>query len=129
MVERVKEIINTKLEKGETLLSIGYFKKGLPLAAMLITTWAAFTFKYYYMGVTNRRLFIIPAGGFGPVEKKSISVPLSNVEMEGKNLFVKQLKDDKTQKFVRYGIPELIGVDIREFEKAIETSKGNNSKK
>lgn len=123
-VEKTKEIINSKLERGEKLLSVGYFRKGFPLAAFLLTSWAAFTWKFYFIGVTNKRLFIIPTNSLGfLVEKKCVDVPLSNVDMKGKDLFVSLTENEKPKKFTRTGIAEWIGVDINEFENAIKNRK------
>jgi len=124
MVERIKEVINPRLDQGENILSIGYFKQGLPHLLALITFSGAYALKTYYLGVTSKRLFIVPIDNITQKVDNNISdVQLSNVEMKGKNLFVRLSKDKKPQKFVRTGIPELIGIDIHEFEKVIADSK------
>ena len=56
--ENAREMLTPKLESGEELRSVGYFRTGPFWAMILLSDSFVFAIKYYYLGVTNKRLII-----------------------------------------------------------------------
>jgi hypothetical protein len=126
MIDQAYELIKSKLEIGERILSVGYFRQGIPLLVALITSSGTYAWKLSFIGITNKRLFILPFDNFSFKINNNIEVfPLSIVDlsMDGKNLFIRFPNNSKPQKFVWAGILKVIGLDINEFKKAISDGK------
>ena len=126
MIMKVRNMILPYLGQGEKIQSIGFFRRGAP--GLSIMTVEGYFITFFYLGVTNKRLFIIRTNEFGMlIGKKSYSVPLSHIEMIGKEVYV--TKDDGERiRYIRTGIPQLHGVNIKEFEDAIKKFKKSTFK-
>ena len=112
-----RELITPKLEAGEQLRAVGSFRSGPFWAMMLLSSLFSFAIKYYYMGVTNKRLIIVRINGWGkPMEEGSTAVPLSQVIKKGNALIVKLPEREKPQKYDMYfGLSKLTGYNKEEF--------------
>jgi hypothetical protein len=115
--EIARELITPKLEAGEQLRSVGSFRTGPFWAMMLLSNLFAFAIKYYYLGVTNKRLIIVRINGWGkPMDEGSTAVPLTDVIKKGNALMVKLPDKDKPQKFdMDFGLSKLTGYNAEEF--------------
>jgi len=112
-----RKLITPKLEAGEQLRAVGSFRSGPFWAMMLLSSLFSFAIKYYYMGVTNKRLIIVRIDGWGkPMVEGSTAVPLSQVIKKGNALMVKLPEKEKPQKFDMYfGLSKLTGYNKEEF--------------
>jgi hypothetical protein len=123
-IEEVKEMISADLDPGEKIQSIGFFRTGPPLA--LMGTVLLLTSKYYYIGVTNKRLFVIRMHDLGRLDPaQSYHIPLKYVEIKGHNLWVDRIEGESPQKYFRTGA---LDMNIQKFEDAIKKGKKNTSK-
>jgi len=115
--EIAREALTTKLEAGEQLHSVGYFRTGPFWAMVLLSNLFAFALKYYYLGVTNKRLIIVRLNTWGkPADQGGYAIPLTDVEVKGNALMVKLPDKEKPQKFdMFFGISKLTGFDANEF--------------
>jgi hypothetical protein len=115
--EIAREVITPKLEAGEQLRSVGYFRTGPFWAMILLSNLFAFAIKYYYAGVTDKRLIIVKLNAWGkPDDKGGYAIPLADVELKGNSLLVKLPDKEKPQKFeMIFGISKLTGFDSKEF--------------
>ena len=115
--EIARELITPKLEAGELLRSVGSFRTGPFWAMMLLSNLFAFAIKYYYLGVTNKRLIIVRINGWGkPMDEGSIAVPLTDVIQKGNALMIKLPDRDKPEKFeMDFGLSKLTGYNTEEF--------------
>jgi hypothetical protein len=116
-----RELITPKLEADEQLRSVGSFRSGPFWAMMLLSDLFAFAIKYYYMGVTNKRIIIIRINGWGkPMDEGSVAIPLTEVIKKGNALMVKLPNKEKPQKFDMYfGLSRLTGYNKEEFIAAL----------
>ena len=116
-----RELITPKLEAGEQLRSVGSFRSGPFWAMMLLSELFSSAIKYYYMGVTNKRLIIVRIDGWGkPMEEGSTAVPLTEVIKKGNALMVKLPDKEKPKKFDMYfGLSKLTGYNKEEFIAAL----------
>jgi hypothetical protein len=121
LADTAREILATKLEAGEELRSVGYFRTGPFWAMILLSNWFAFAMKYFHIGVTNKRLIIARLNSFNkPIEKDNYSIPLTDVEVKGNMLLVKLPDKEKPVKFVmNFGYKKLTGMDVDEFKAAL----------
>lgn len=127
MVDKVKGMITSYLDRNEKILSIGFFRRGAP--GLLMLSFEMYFSTNFYLGVTNKRLFVIRVGDFGQlIGKKSFNVPLASVEMVKKNVYVTR-EDGERIRYIRTGIPELLGVNIQEFEDVIKKGEKKISPK
>jgi hypothetical protein len=112
-----RKLITPKLEAGEQLRAVGSFRSGPFWAMMLLSSLFSFAIKYYYMGVTNKRLIIIRIDGWGKaMDEGSTAVPLAEVIKNGNALMVKLPEKEKPQKFDMYfGLSKLTGYDKEVF--------------
>lgn len=119
-----RKLITPKLEAGEQLRSVGSFRSGPFWAMMLLSNLFSFAIKYYYAGITDKRLIIIRINGWGnPMEEGSTAVPLTNVIKIGNALMVKLPNKEKPQKFnMDFGLSKLTGYDKEEFMAALPAS-------
>ena len=120
-VDIARELITPKLEAGEQLRSVGSFRSGPFWAMMLLSELFSSAIKYYYMGVTNKRLIIVRIDGWGkPMEEGSTAVPLTEVIKKGNALMVKLPDKEKPKKFDMYfGLSKLTGYNKEEFIAAL----------
>ena len=104
------------MEAGETR-AVGSFRSGPFWVLTLLSSLFSFAIKYYYMGVTNKRLIIVRINGWGkPMEEGSTVVPLSQVIKKGNALIVKLPEREKPQKYDMYfGLSKLTGYNKEEF--------------
>jgi hypothetical protein len=121
LAERARETLSTKLEAGEELRAVGYFQTGPFWAMIILSSWFAFAMKYYYVGVTGRRLIIVRVNSWGkPIDEDNHSVPLNDVEVKGTALLIKLPTKEKPVKFVmNFGFKGLTGLDYNEFKAAL----------
>ncbi|HEY5270353.1 MAG TPA: hypothetical protein VII97_08450 [Anaerolineales bacterium] len=121
LAELARDALASKLESGEELRSVGYFQTGPFWAMILLSNLFAFALKYYYAGVTNKRLIIVRLNSFNkPVDKGNYSIPLTDVELKGNALMVKLPDKEKPVKFnMNFGFQKLSGMDINEFKAAL----------
>ncbi|TSA47986.1 MAG: hypothetical protein D4R46_00285, partial [Chloroflexi bacterium] len=76
LAELAREALTSKLESGEELRSVGQFRTGPIWAMLLLSNLFAFALKYYYAGVTNKRLIIVRLNSFNkPIDKENYSIP------------------------------------------------------
>jgi len=121
LAELAHEALASKLEPGEELRSVGYFRTGPFWAMILLSDLFAFALKYYYAGVTNKRLIIVRLNAFNkPIDKENYSIPLTDVELKGNALMVKLPDKGKPVKFnMNFGFQKLSGMDVNEFKAAL----------
>jgi hypothetical protein len=112
-----RKLITPKLEAGEQLRAVGSFRSGPFWAMMLLSELLSFAIKYYYLGVTDKRLIIVRINGWGkPMDAGSTAVPLTNVIRKGSALMVKLPNKEKPQKFnMVFGLSKLTGYNQEEF--------------
>lgn len=105
------------METGGQLRSVGYFRTGPIWAMVLVSDLFVFAIKYYYLGVTDKRLIIVRLNTLGePTDQSSCAVPLTDVKVKGNALMVKLPDKEKPQKFnMFFGISKLTGFEPREF--------------
>lgn len=118
-----RELITPKLEAGEQLCSVSSSRSGPFWAMMLLSNLFAFAIKYYYMGVTDKRLIFVRINGWGkPMDEGSAAVPLTDVIKKGNALVVKLPDKEKPQKFeMDFGLSKLTGYNKEEFIAALHT--------
>ena len=123
LAELAREALAAKLESGEELRSVGYFQTGPFWAMILLSNLFAFAMKYYYVGITTKRLIIVRLNSFNkPVDKENYSIPLTDVEVKGNALLVKLPDKEKPVTFVmNFGFQKLSGMDVNEFKAALGT--------
>jgi hypothetical protein len=116
-----REIITTKLEPGEQIRAVGYFRTGPFWAMILLSSWFAFALKYYWIGVTDKRLIIVRLNSFNkPIDKENYALSLTTVEVAGNDILVRLPDKDKPVKFSQnFGLKALTGLDINEFKAAL----------
>ncbi len=121
LAELAREALASKLESGEELRSVGQFRTGPIWAMLLLSNLFAFALKYYYAGVTNKRLIIVRLNSFNkPIDKENYSIPLTDVELKGNALMVKLPDKEKPVKFeMIFGFQKLTGMDVNEFKAAL----------
>jgi hypothetical protein len=121
LAELAREALASKLESVEELRSVGYFRTGPFWAMILLSNLFAFALKYYYAGITNKRLIIVRLNSFNkPVDKENYSIPLTDVELKGNALMVKLPDKEKPIKFeMNFGFQKLTGMDVNEFKAAL----------
>ena len=121
MAEQAREIITPKLEAGEELRAVGRFQTGPFWAMILLSDLFAFAMKYYYIGVTNKRLVIVRLNSFNkPIDKDNYSIPLTDVEVKGDSLKIKLPDKEKPVKFMmNFGLQAMTGMHIKEFKAAL----------
>ena len=121
MAELAREILTPKLEAGEELRSVGKFQTGPFWAMILLSELFAFAMKYYYIGVTNKRLIIVRLKSNKKAsDKDNYSIPLTDVEVKGDALKVKLPDKEKPVKFVmNFGLQAMSGMHIKEFKAAL----------
>jgi len=115
--EIARDVITPKLDAGEQLRSVGSFRTGPFWAMILLSNLFAFAIKYYYLGITNKRVIIVRLNAWGkPTDKDGYTIPLTDVTVKGNALMVKLPDKEKPQKFVmNFGLSKLTGFDIHEF--------------
>ncbi len=118
LAELAREALASKLESGEELRSVGYFQTGPFWAMILLSNLFTFAMKYYYAGVTNKRLIIFRLNSFNkPIDKENYSIPLTDVQVKGNALMVKLPDKEKPVKFtMNFGFQKLSGMDVNEFK-------------
>jgi hypothetical protein len=111
-------ILTPKLESGEEIRAVGYFRTGPFWAMILLSELFAFAMKYYYAGVTNKRLIIVRLkSNKKPSDKDNYSIPLTDVVVKGNALMVKLPDKEKPVKFeMNFGIQKFTGMDVKEFK-------------
>lgn len=121
LAELARAALASKLESGEELRSVGQFRTGPIWAMLLLSNLFAFALKYYYAGVTNKRLIIVRLNSFNkPIDKENYSIPLTDVELKGNALMVKLPDKEKPVKFeMIFGLQKLTGMDVNEFKTAV----------
>jgi hypothetical protein len=121
LAELAREALAPKLESGEELRSVGYFRTGPFWAMMLLSNLFAFAVKYYYVGVTNKRLIFVRLNSLGkPIDKENYSIPLTDVELKRNALTVKLPGKKKPVKFeMKFSFQKLTGMDVNEFKTAV----------
>jgi hypothetical protein len=121
MAEQARAIISPKLEAGEELKSVGHFMTGPFWAMILLSDLFAFAMKYFYIGVTNKRLIIVRIKNKNKaMDKDNYSVPLADVTVKGDALMVKLPEKEKPVKFVMsFGLQVASGMHIKEFKAAL----------
>jgi hypothetical protein len=122
--EVVREALKSKLQPGEQLRSVGMFMTGPFWAMMLVSSLFAFALKYYWIGVTDRRLILVRLNAWGkPSDEGNYDVPLSHVTVRGNALMVVLPDKEKPQQFVmNFGIQKLSGFDAKEFKAALNAN-------
>ena len=121
MADLAREILTPQLEAGEELCSVGKFRTGPFWAMILLSELFAFAMKYYYIGVTNKRLIIVRLKTNKKAsDKDNYSIPLTDVEVKGDALKVKLPDKEKPVKFVmNFGFQASSGMHIKEFKAAL----------
>jgi hypothetical protein len=121
LADTARETLAQKLELGEELRSVGYFRTGPFWAMILLSNWFAFALKYYYIGVTNKRLIIARLNSFNkPIDKDNYNIPLTDVEVKGSSLLIKLPDKEKPVNFVmNFGFQKITGMDMNEFKAAL----------
>ncbi len=121
LAELAREALASKLESGEELRSVGQFRTGPIWATILFSNLFAFALKFYYAGVTNKRLIIVRLNSFNkPIDKETYSILLTGVELNGNVLTIKLPDKEKPVKFeMIFGIQKLTGMDFNEFKAAL----------
>lgn len=122
LAECAHEALAPKLEPGEDLRSVGYFLRTGPFLVtfFLHELWPS-ALKYYFVGVTNKRLIIVRLNSLGkPIEEDNYSIPLTDVKVKGTALLVKLPDKEKPVIFgMSFGSKSLTGMDIKEFMDAL----------
>jgi hypothetical protein len=121
LAELAREALASKLESGEELRSVGYFRTGPFWAMILLSNLFGFALKFYFAGVTNKRLIIVRLNSFNkPIDKENYSIPLTDVELKGNALMVRLPDKEKPVKFeMNFGFQKLTGMDVNEFKAAL----------
>jgi hypothetical protein len=119
-VELALDAITPQLQPDEQLRTIGYFRTGPFWAMILLSSLFSFSMKYYYIGVTNKRLIFIPLNSWGkPDMKKVTAVLLRDAVLKGSSLLVKMPDNAKPTKFdMQFGIEKISGFSSQEFKAA-----------
>ena len=121
MADLAREILTPKLEAGEELKSVGHFMTGPFWAMILLSDLFAFAMKYFYIGVTNKRLIIVRIKNKKKaMDKNNYNVPLTDVTVKGDALMIKLPDKEKPEKFVMsFGLQAASGMHIKEFKAAL----------
>jgi hypothetical protein len=121
LAENARATLVTKLEPGEELRSVGLFRTGPFWAMVLLSSWFTFAMKYWWIGVTTKRLIIVRINSFyKPMTQNNYSVALTDVQVEGNTLVVKLPDNPKPQKFpMFFGLKAMTGFDAGEFKVAL----------
>lgn len=120
-----RKLVTPKLEAGEQLRAVGSSRSGPFWAMLLLSNLFTFALKYYYLGVTNKRLIVVRINGWGnPVDGGSITVPLTDVIRKGNTLMVKLPNIEKAQRFTMdFGLSKLTGYNRDEFISALPINR------
>ncbi len=124
LADTIQGVLAPQLEPGEQLRSVGYFRSGPFWAMMLLSNLFAFALKYYYAGITDRRLILVQLSAMGkPNMQKMVVVPLNCVALKGNSLLVTTPDKPKPQKYdMMFGIQKITGLDANGFKAAINPS-------
>jgi hypothetical protein len=119
-VDLAREAITPQLQPDEQLRTVGYFRTGPFWAMILLSSWFTFAMKYYYVGVTNKRLIFIQLTAWGkPDAKKVTAVSLYDVELKGSSLLVKNPDKPKPTRYdMQFGIEKISGFNSQDFKAA-----------
>jgi hypothetical protein len=123
LVELAHEALTPKLEPGENLHSVGHFLRTGPtlVTILLHELWPA-ALKYYFIGVTNKRLIIVRRNSFSdkPSKEENYIIPLTDVKVKGTALIIKLPNTEKPAIFgMDFGIEGLTGMNVNEFLAAL----------
>ncbi len=120
---KIHEAVSGLLEGQEEIRAVGQFSSGLPPLVALLTLGilTLFTTKYWYVAVTNRRVIFMPLTSLSkPDLNKTCSVPLSDVQLEGKGLSVQTTQPGLPKRFGFYfGAQRATGLDRDIFIRAL----------
>jgi hypothetical protein len=121
MAEHARNMLTPRLEAGEELRAVGRFQTGPFWAMILLSDLFAFAMKYYFIGVTNKRLIIVRIKNNKKAhDKDNYSIPLPDVEVKSNSLKVKLPGKKKAEKFVmNFGLQAASGMHIKEFKAAL----------
>jgi hypothetical protein len=79
---QIKQTIGESLEAGEELLSIGSFKKIPPTSWLLLTRGFAYLLApRFYVGVTDRRMIILPESSLNAFDKGTMTAGFDQVSL------------------------------------------------
>ena len=124
--EIARETITTQLNSGEQLRAVGEYEHAGSFLTVLgspILDQFLDPHKTFWVGVTNKRLILIPIVAFTkPMVKDCFSIPLTDIEFKSMFLIIKLPGNPKPIKLhPNFGFKYNTGFDEKEFTTALKS--------